>query len=664
MLLGIDTGGTFTDFVLISKQGMRVHKLLSTPHAPAKAIIQGIEDLGLMTAAKNGQLTIVHGSTVATNAALEGKGVKTVFITNHGLSDMLSIGRQTRAKLYDLCPTPNNPPVPKSLCLETGGRLDAKGNTIEPLTDRDIEKLIAQIEKLQPEAVAINLLFSFLDDRHEKAIESALPASLFVSRSSYVLPEYKEYERGMATWLNASLGPLVANYLQALDSALSPCPITIMQSSGGTMDIKSAAKQAVRLLLSGPAGGLAAAQFIGDCCHTQQLITFDMGGTSTDVALIDGMLTLTNESIIGLYPVAVPMVNMHTIGAGGGSIAFQDKGGLLQVGPQSAGSEPGPACYGRGGTQATVTDANAVLGRLRPELFLGGQMSLDLEKAKTAVGLLADSLNLSLIETAYGIISIANDHMSRALRVISIQKGYDPSKFHLCSFGGAGGLHVCALADALQIPQAIIPINGGVLSALGMLVAPRERQLSITHQCLLSDIELTELKPFIKKLKEQGKTELLAEGVNEEKIKYTVSLDLRYQGQTHTLNVTLEKNLALIMGGFHNQHKHRYGHELKQTIELVNIRVGVSAKSTPIKLPPLTRGKKDESPTPLQQVALKFLHGKPEAIDTVIYLRDHLQKGQTIIGPALIAETVSTTLIEPNWQATVDNWGNLLLERI
>lgn len=664
MLLGIDTGGTFTDFVLISKQGMRVHKLLSTPHAPAKAIIQGIEDLDLMTAAKNGQLTIVHGSTVATNAALEGKGVKTVFITNHGLSDMLSIGRQTRAKLYDLCPTPNKPPVPKSLCIETGGRLDAKGNTLEPLTDRDIEKLIAQIEKLQPEAVAINLLFSFLDDRHEKAIESALPSSLFVSRSSYVLPEYKEYERGMATWLNASLGPLVANYLQALDSALSPCPITIMQSSGGTMDIKSAAKQAVRLLLSGPAGGLAAAQFIGDCCHTQQLITFDMGGTSTDVALIDGMLTLTNESIIGLYPVAVPMVNMHTIGAGGGSIAFQDKGGLLQVGPQSAGSEPGPACYGRGGTQATVTDANAVLGRLRPELFLGGQMSLDLEKAKTAVGLLADSLNLSLIETAYGIISIANDHMSRALRVISIQKGYDPSKFHLCSFGGAGGLHVCALADALQIPQAIIPINGGVLSALGMLVAPRERQLSITHQCLLSDIELTELKPFIKKLKEQGKTELLAEGVNEEKIKYTVSLDLRYQGQTHTLNVTLEKNLALIMGGFHNQHKHRYGHELKQTIELVNIRVGVSAESAPVKLPPLTHGKKDESPTPLQQVPLKFLHGKPEAIDTVIYLRDHLQKGQTIIGPALIAETVSTTLIEPNWQATVDNWGNLLLERI
>ncbi|MBL4867636.1 MAG: hydantoinase/oxoprolinase family protein [Pseudomonadales bacterium] len=681
MLLGVDTGGTFTDFVLITQEGMRVHKRLSTPHAPAKAILQGLEELDLMSAAKSGQLTIVHGSTVATNAVLEGEGVKTVFITNRGLSDMLSIGRQTRTSLYDLCPYPNNPPVPKSLCLETGGRLDPQGNLVEALTKDDLKKLVEQIRQLKPDAVAINLLYSFIDDSHEKAIESALPKSLFISRSSYVLPEYKEYERGIATWLNASLGPLVANYLKQLDTALSPCPIRIMQSSGGTMNIDSAAKQAVRLLLSGPAGGLAAAQFIGQLSHSKkpgdrnklshrnQLITFDMGGTSTDVALIDGPLTLTNESRIGNYPVAVPMVNMHTIGAGGGSIAFKDQGGLLQVGPQSAGSEPGPACYGRGGTLATVTDANVVLGRLRPALFLGGNMSLDVEKAKEAVGDLAQSLKLSLLETAYGIISIANDHMSRALRVISVQRGYDPKKFQLCCFGGAGGLHVCALADALQIPKAIIPINGGVLSALGMLVAPRERQLSITHQCLLSQIKITDLNPLIQQLEEQGQQALMTEGIDQNDIERAVSLDLRYQGQTHTLNVIFENSLEQMIKTFHQQHKARYGHALRLAVELVNIRVGVSAESDPINLPRLDKASKSNiNPSPLQKVFLHYLqdntlHDKVHSIETPVYQRDQLKNGHFIKGPALITETVSTTLIEPNWQATVDEWGNLLLER-
>ncbi|MBV1883543.1 MAG: hydantoinase/oxoprolinase family protein [Pseudomonadales bacterium] len=690
MLLGIDTGGTFTDFVLVTSAGMQVHKLLSTPHAPAKAILQGIEELNLMSAAKNGELTIIHGSTVATNAALEEKGVKTVFITNRGLSDMLSIGRQTRAELYNLCPYPTNPPVPKSHCLETGGRLNHQGNIIEPLTQDDLKSLIQHIQRLNPAAVAINLLYSFIDDSHEKAIEAALPKDLFISRSSYVLPEYKEYERGMATWLNASLGPIVSDYLTQLEAELSPCTIRIMQSSGGTMNIESAAKQAVRLLLSGPAGGLAAAQFIGHLVQDKknQLITFDMGGTSTDVALIDGQLTLTNESKIGNYPVAVPMVNMHTIGAGGGSIAFIDKGGLLQVGPQSAGSEPGPASYGRGGTLATVTDANVVLGRLRPSLFLGGKMSLDTEKADTVMDELANSLGLSPLETAFGIISIANDHMSRALRVISVQKGYDPKNFQLCCFGGAGGLHVCALANALDIPKAIIPINGGVLSALGMLVAPRERQLSITHQCLLSQVSEPDLTPLIQQLENRGRQALMAEGISQSKIQRSVSLDLRYKGQTHTLNTKYDQSIKRAIERateiFHQQHKTRYGHALNLDVELINIRVGVSAASDPLTLPNLSNAQASENtnpsdPIPLDVISLRYFNdtnqgtgpdnnqGPPQEkatlLETPIYQRDHLEPGHIIKGPALVAETVSTTLIEPHWWATVDKWGNLLLEK-
>lgn len=347
LLLGVDTGGTFTDFVLFDGDTIRVHKCLSTPHAPEEAILQGIQELGL----EPQSLTMIHGSTVATNAALEGKGVRTVFITNHGLADMLTIGRQARAELYNLQPSQTTPPVPRELCLETGGRLGADGSVIEALSGADIETLVSQLKQLKPEAVAINLLFSFLDDEFEKRIEAAIaaeiPEEIFVSRSSAILPEYKEYERGITTWLNAWVGPLVERYLQRLRQGLPDTTITVMQSSGGTIAAEQAGALAVHMLLSGPAGGLAGAQYIGRDAGREKLLTFDMGGTSTDVALIDGDLRLTNEGHIGPYPVAVPMVDMHTIGAGGGSIAYLDAGGLLQVGPESAGAAPGPACYGQ-----------------------------------------------------------------------------------------------------------------------------------------------------------------------------------------------------------------------------------------------------------------------------------------------------------------------------
>jgi len=424
--LGIDTGGTFTDFVLREAATIRVHKVLSTPGAPQDAILTGIKEMGLQSRVAAGQIMIIHGTTVATNAALEGKGVRTAYITNAGLKDVLLIGRQTRQQLYQLTPAKPKIPFDEQLLLEVNTRLDAQGVLIEPLTAADLDELEQQIAILQPESIAINLLFSFLDPEQELQIEARFRDAYFVSRSSLILPEQREYERGITTWLNAWIGPLIKSYLNSLSAALAPSNLAIMQSSGLTISAKVAAERAVNLLLSGPAGGLAAALAIGHQTHQPRLMTFDMGGTSTDVALLEGEIRLTNQGKIASYPVAVPMADIHTIGAGGGSIAFVDAGGLLQVGPASAGAHPGPACYGRGGTAPTVTDANLVLGRLRSDAFLGGRMQLDKSAAASALQPLADQLQISVTELAFGIIRIANESMIQALRVISIQQGHDP----------------------------------------------------------------------------------------------------------------------------------------------------------------------------------------------------------------------------------------------
>ena len=649
MLLGVDTGGTFTDFVLFDGQSLRLHKRLSTPQAPEQAILLGIQEMGLDPA----ELTIIHGSTVATNAALEGKGVRTAFITNRGHGNMLSIGRQARRELYNLQPDAIAPPVATELCLETGGRIAADGELLEPLSDEDLRQLQQQLQQLKPEAAAINLLFSFIDDRAEKAIEKIIPAGIFTSRSSEILPEYKEYERGITTWLNAWVGPLVQDYLQRLRDALPQTPIAVMQSSGGTIAADQAGRLAVHMLLSGPAGGLAGARFIGQLAGREQLLSFDMGGTSTDVALIDGDLKLTNEGKIGPYPVAVPMVDMHTIGAGGGSIAYIDDGGLLQVGPESAGADPGPACYGRGGTKPTVTDANLVLGRLRPDAFLGGKMLLDVDAANTAIGKLAKQLQLGLKETAAGIIRLANEHMSQALRVISIQRGVDPKGFTLMPFGGAGGLHVCALAEAMGMKQALVPIQGGVLSAFGMLVARRSRELSQTIATPLGQIDSTELEHQFQIQEKKALDALASEGISADQISLQRSLDLRYCGQAFSLNIAWQA-LDKCHEAFHQAHQQRYGHRLQQAIELVNIRLHAHGPANPLKIP-LLANKEISSAAKQTQ-----LYGIAEKVK--ILARDSLSAGQQIDGPTLITETVATTFIETGWQCRVDDYGNLLLK--
>ena len=654
-ILGVDTGGTFTDFVLLQGGTLRIHKVLSTPDSPEQAILQGIHEMGLEAEVKAGNIPVVHGSTVATNAALEGKGIKTALITNIGFRDLLTIGRQTRAELYNLQPEPKTIPVAEQWCFEMPGRVNSAGEQIEPITAEDLAALKHQLHSAGVEAVAINQLFSFLNPEPEKIIKQALTEDWFVSASHEVLAEAGEYERGIATWLNASLSPKVSHYLQRLLEGVAPSPLAVMQSTGGTMDATVAGSSAVNMLLSGPAGGLAAAQFIARQTGLNKLLTFDMGGTSTDVALIDGGIQLTSEGRIGPWPVAVPQVDMHTIGAGGGSIAYLDAGGMLQVGPESAGAAPGPACYGKGGTQPTVTDANAVLGRLQPEYFLGGNMDLDLAAAQQAIDQLATQLGLSRERTAQGIIDIANEHMVRALRVISIERGYHLDDFHLCCFGGAGGLHVCALAEALEMKQAMVPNQGGVLSALGMLVAPKSRQLSHALQKLLSDSSTRELQTLLHTLERQGQLALASKGVDSTVLQSEFSLDIRYQGQRFYLNLAWQSDLNALAESFHQQHEQRYGHRLAIPLELVNLRCKVSAPATVSTLPTLNKA------PAAHNRGHAHINSYPQPV--AIYWRDDLAPLQKISGPALIVETISTTLLDNNWQAEVDNWGNLILCR-
>ncbi|MFV9615451.1 MAG: hydantoinase/oxoprolinase family protein [Gammaproteobacteria bacterium] len=691
--LGVDTGGTFTDFILFDDESksIRIHKVLSTPKSPEMAILQGIADLEINT----NKLTMVHGSTVATNAVLEGKGVRTVYITNKGLADVLGIGRQAREELYNLMPIKKAPLIPPELCVEVNSRLSAQGEHLQQLSHLDLSLLIKQLQVLAPEAVAINLLFSFFENSEELKIERAIvdhfgAEGMFISRSSDVLPEYKEYERGMTTTLNAKVGPLMQGYLTRLRQRLETrfegqgsqhenqsVALSIMQSSGGTTSAEQAGSYPVNLLLSGPAGGLKGAQTVAGASGFKQLLSFDMGGTSTDVSIIDKEIGFTIGAKIGGYPVAVPMVDMHTIGAGGGSIAQVDAGGLLLVGPESAGADPGPACYGKGGKRPTVTDANVVLGRLLPQFFLGGNMQLDKDAAFAAVQTLVDKLRLdslqhdalssekkcmSVEQAAQGIIDVVNDHMVRALSVMSVERGEDPKDFTLVSFGGAGGLHVCALAEELEMTKALVPVNAGILSALGMLAAEASRERSRTINKCLKDCDAENIEQIFAELVSHAKNELTTNSCHPESngegscsakpasIKTSLTVDVRYQGQSNALNLPWS-DLQNIDLAFHQKHKDSYGHHLDIDVELVNVRVRVYEQRQSFEVPKWQ---------PAEALSRKFtiMPGIEEPV--AVINRAGLTVGQKISGPALITETSSTSWLAHGWSAEVDAVGNLL----
>lgn len=642
--LGIDAGGTFTDFVLVHEDGsVQTHKVLSTPNDPAEAILQGIKEIGVEQLLSEHGLKIVHGSTVATNAALEGKGARTAYIANKGFRDVLTIGRQNRKELYNLTPNKPSPPVPRELCLEVDCRRDAQGALVMPLQAEDIANVITSLKTLKVEAIAINLLFSFLEDEEERRLEEALQTFGFVSRSSFVLPVYKEYERGIATWLNASLGPKVSLYLNSLKDKLQGSDAYIMQSSGGLLTLDQAKNRAVNLLLSGPAGGLSAVRLLGKQIGQSKILSFDMGGTSTDVSLMDGDFKLSDEGKIADWPVAIPMLDMDTIGAGGGSIAWIDEAGMLHVGPESAGSNPGPACYGRNGALATVTDANLVAGRLPRSAKLGGTLPLDFDAATNAVGQLAERLGLSLLETAHGIIQLAEQQMVGALHNISVKQGHAPKDFVLCCFGGAGGMHVCSLADQLNMKTAIIPRNSGVLSAFGMLTAAPMRTSTRSYIKPFEQVSSKEInKVFERMLREieADSPELVSGGA------ITRHLDLRYLGQSYTIEVAYNHESR---EAFEAAHEQRFGHRLNKTLELVNLKLSVEGSAS------------IESLNPWQND-----DAKEECLEErgcSIYERERLPNFATLAGPAIITESISTTWIPEGWSFHSDHWGNLILER-
>ncbi|MBE9563826.1 MAG: hydantoinase/oxoprolinase family protein, partial [Proteobacteria bacterium] len=569
--------------------------------------------------------------------------------------------------------------------VEVNSRLSAQGEHLQQLNTTDLTELCKQLENLNIEAVAINLLFSFIDDSEERKIELAVAdyfssKKLFISRSSDVLPEYKEFERGMTTTLNAKVGPLMQGYLHRLEDELlgrwnrqershddqlaeNSVALSIMKSSGGSTSVEHAGRYPVNLLLSGPAGGLKGAQHVASASGVEQLLSFDMGGTSTDVSIIDKEIGFTTGAKIAGYPVAVPMVDMHTIGAGGGSIAQVDAGGLLLVGPESAGASPGPACYGNGGKRPTVTDANVVLARLLPQSFLGGNMSLDKEAAFAAVQTIADALSstadpVTVEQAALGIIDVVNDHMVRALRVMSVERGEDPKDYTLVSFGGAGGLHVCALAEELEMTKALVPVDAGVLSALGMLVADASRERSRTVNRQLKDCDEDSLNNVFSELLDQTKGELAADDVSTDdvntgsaSIEEILSVDVRYRGQSNTLSL-FWSNLQNIERLFHQKHEDSYGHQLDIDIELVNVRVRVIERRQSFELAGWQPTEKSEQ----ELISMPGIEKPVVAIN-----RASLEIGQKLKGPLLITETSSTTWLAEDWHVTVDDVGNLLL---
>ncbi|MCW5878483.1 MAG: hydantoinase/oxoprolinase family protein, partial [Anaerolineales bacterium] len=519
MRIGVDTGGTFTDFVVFdpASGAIETFKLRSTPSDPAAAILEG-----LVRVTADGPRQIVHGSTVATNAVLERKGAKVALINTAGFRDVLQIGRQNRPALYDFFADPPEPLVPRQHRLEVAERIAADGRVQTALDEAVLDALVAHCQQAGIEAVAICLLFSFANPAHEQAVAARFTAAGFnVSASHQILPEFREYERASTTVLNAYVSPVMSGYLDKLAAALPDDRLQVMQSNGGMAGPRLAGREAVRCILSGPAGGLVAAQALAAATGYGRLLTFDMGGTSTDVALIDGEAQVSRSSQIGGLPVHVPMLAIHTVGAGGGSIALRDAGGGLQVGPHSAGASPGPAAYGAGDLP-TVTDANLLLGRIRPEHFFGGQLRLDAGRAAAAFDRLAGELGLSPQACELGVVQIANAHMARALRVISVEKGHDPRDFTLLAFGGAGGLHATDLARALGMPRVLVPRQAATFSALGMLLAEVVKDCSRTVMwrgvalALPGDTLAGELETHLAELAATGRAQLAAEGVPSE----------------------------------------------------------------------------------------------------------------------------------------------------
>jgi N-methylhydantoinase A len=695
MILGIDVGGTFTDFCLSDDAGrVSIHKLLTSARDPSLAILQGIRDLEA-----GPETSVVHGATVATNALLERRGARTALITTEGFRDVLEIGRQTRPDLYALHPTRPEPLVPSHWRFELperlvpdrrgdGGDPDRRAAVLVPLDGGAADCAVRRILEEGIESVAICFLFSFLDPSHERLVRDRIFAlggdgAPFVSLSSEVLPEYREYERTAATVINAYVAPLVGQYLANLETGLEGRRLRIMQSNGGSISAEAARTLAARTALSGPAGGVVGAFELSRMAGFDQVITFDMGGTSTDVSLCPGQVQETAEGEIAGLPLRLPLLDIHTVGAGGGSIARLDEGGALRVGPESAGADPGPVCYGQAGaTRVTVTDANLLLGRLEPNHFLGGRMKLDQVRCQARMQDLARQSSLPPEAVAWGILRVASSNMERAIRTISVERGYDPRAFTLTAFGGAGPLHACELAAALGIPRILIPPHPGVLSALGMVLADLVKDYSQTVMLPAEMNAAPRVEALFRPLCERALSELRTEGLGDGEIALLPALDMRYAGQSFELPIPLLQvasawrrdgclptvDISRAIQDFHAAHLRRFSYASEgERVEIVNLRlkaVGHTAK------PVFARNPLGRVDPKAAQIGYRLVHfSDPEhpnaarPIPSALYERERLTSGNIVVGPAIIVQLDSTTVVPPGWAASVDVWLNLVVRR-
>ena len=650
--LGVDVGGTFTDLVALGGGGVLMAKVPSTPQDQSK---------GVMNSVRAGEIeaesvaAFAHGMTVATNALLERKGARTAIVTTEGFRDVLEIARQERPDLYDLTQHRPEPLVPRELRFTVRERMGPDGE-IEPLNEEDLEKVVSDLEEAEVEAIAVCLLFAFMHPDHEKrageAIREALP-DIHVSLSSEVLPEFREYERFSTTTADAYLGPKLAAYLKNLDEEVEgagmPEPL-VMQSSGGVIDLGVAARGAAACILSGPAGGVVGAAYVAAASGYENLLTFDMGGTSSDVAaILEGEALTTTEAAIAGVPIKLPMVDIHTVSAGGGSLAWVDAGGALRVGPFSAGAEPGPASYGKGGEEPTVTDANLFLGYLQDDAELGGEVVLNREQAKEALERVGKQADMDALETALGVVQVANTEMVGALRVISVEKGLDPREFALVAFGGAGPMHTCALAEELNMSTVLVPKASGVLSALGLAVSDVRRDYVTPLLSALEEVKESRLEEAFEGMEEQAAEHL-------DGPEFTRRADLRYAGQSFELTVGAD-DFGALADNFHAAHERRYGYRMEEEpVELVNLRL---IATVPVERPELNE-KEPEGDAVSGHREANF---DGEWVEVPILDRTTLGAGSEVEGPAVVEFAESTCVVRPGWGGKIDEVGTLILER-
>ncbi|MGD8698361.1 MAG: hydantoinase/oxoprolinase family protein [Gemmatimonadales bacterium] len=648
-VVAVDTGGTFTDFVVLKDGSMTVHKRASTPGNPAGAVLDGLSEV----LPPDEEFVLAHGSTVATNALLERRGARTAWITNRGFEDLIDIGRQARPQLYALVAQRPPPLVSAADRIGISGRILKDGSEESPVQADELRALPDRIAGI--ESVAIGLLHSYANPAHEEAVAQALAElDLPVTLSGRLLPEYREYERFSTALVNAYVAPLVCRYLRSLERESRATRIRIMASGGGAFSVERAAREPVHTILSGPAGGVVAALEAADRAGFEQVLSFDMGGTSTDVSLCPGRPVNTKEYEISGLAVAIPVLDIHTVGAGGGSIADLDPGGALKVGPESAGAVPGPICYGRGGADVTVTDAHVWLGRIPARMFLGGRQTLDRSAIEPPLTRLATRLGKSPESAADGVLEVANTRMEGALRLISVERGHDPADLVLVAFGGAAPLHAAELAQRLGVPRVLVPPDPGTLSARGILVADVRKDTSRSVLRRGEDATLDVLEGDFSELEELARSELHGEGFSGADVSIDRRIDARYEGQSYELEVAATPDW---FDAFHAAHQQRFGFRRKDVaVEAVTLRV--TARAAVVR--PRPEGLSDATEPPTTEGSTRvFVAGR--WMDVPQYLREGLRAGHQVVGPAVIAEYSATTWLPPQWRARALEFGDLLL---